>query len=252
MPPRKRRRGTQRKSTVRGLNRHTENGSSKRRPVNRPPKKARRSRPAKAARSRVKLQRWMDLLAALLARHYPATLEDLTADVPGYGDTDTYAPVRRRMFERDKAELRRLGVPLETVTLDDGETVAYRLSTHDFYLPYLWEAHAGRTISQPKRIDRYGYRGLTPLVFEPEELRFVSMAAERLRALNAASLSTAAESGLRKLHFDLPFGVLHPELEHVDHIIGPRASTKAEVLDALIEAVTGREARSDRLLLNRR
>src|SRR2546427_8778251 len=104
----------------------------------------------------------MDLLAALLARHYPATLEDLAAEVPGYGRTDTDAAAWRRMFERDKAELRRLGVPLETVTLDDGETVAYRISTHDFYLPYLWEALAGRPLSRPKRIDRYGYRGLTP------------------------------------------------------------------------------------------
>jgi predicted DNA-binding transcriptional regulator YafY len=183
----------------------------------------------------------MDLLAALLARHYPATIEDLTAEVPGYGRAGTAATTWRRMFERDKAELRRLGVPLETVTLDDGESVAYRLSTHDFYLPYLWEGHAGRALSRPNRIDRYGYRGLTPLVFEPEELRFVSMAAERLRALNSASLSAAAASGLRKLRFDLPLGVLHPELEHVDHIIAPRASTKAQVLNALIEAVTGRK-----------
>jgi predicted DNA-binding transcriptional regulator YafY len=200
-----------------------------------------RSRPAKPARSSVKLQRWMDLLAALLARRYPATLEDLAAEVPGYVRTDTDAATWRRMFERDKAELRRLGVPLETVTVEDGETVAYRLTSHDFYLPYLCESRAARGLSKPKRIDRYGYRGLTPLVFEPEELRFVSMAAERLRALNTASLSAAAESGLRKLHFDLPLGVLHPELEHVEHILGPRASTKAHVLDALIDAVTGRK-----------
>ncbi len=123
----------------------------------------------------------------------------------------------------------------------DGESVAYRLSTHDFYLPYLSEAHAGRALSRPSRIDRYGYRGLTPLVFEPEELRSVSIAAERLCTLGAASLSAAAASGLRKLRFDLPLGVLHPDLEHVDQIIPPRARTKAEVLDALIEAVTGRK-----------
>src|SRR2546429_4348247 len=42
-----------------------------------------------------------------------------------------------------------------------------------------------------------------------------------------------SESGLRKLHFDLPLSVLHPELEHVEHIIGPQARTKADVLDAL-------------------
>src|SRR2546429_9985379 len=50
-----------------------------------------------------------------------------------------------------------------------------------------------------------------------------------------------SESGLRKLHFDLPLSVLHPELEHVEHIIGPQARTKADVLDALLDAVTGRK-----------
>jgi proteasome accessory factor B len=67
-----------------------------------------------------KIQRWIDLLAALLRRHYPATFEELIRDVPAYGGSQSQ-DARRRMFERDKDELRGFGVPIETMrALDRG------------------------------------------------------------------------------------------------------------------------------------
>ncbi len=99
MPPSKGRRGARRKSTMPGVNLHARKGSYTSRPTGGPRKQVRRSARAKPARSSVKLQRWMDLLAALLARHYPVTLEELTADVPGYAHTGTGATAWRRMFE---------------------------------------------------------------------------------------------------------------------------------------------------------
>ena len=62
-----------------------------------------------------KLQRWMDLLAALLRRHAPVSLEELCDDVPAYGRLRSKTAALRRSFERDKKELRDYGVPIETV-----------------------------------------------------------------------------------------------------------------------------------------
>ena len=56
----------------------------------------------------------------------------------------------------------------------------------------------------PKRVDRYGYKALSGLAFEPDELAAVAEAAARVRALGVPELSALAESACRKLAFDLP------------------------------------------------
>src|SRR5690348_17213412 len=111
-----------------------------------------------------KLQRWLDLLAALLARRYPVTLEQLVADVPGYQRGQTKVALRRT-FERDKDELRRFGVEIETVRLPDEEGDGYRLAARSFYLPYLALMNDGRAVP-PKRPTKPGYAALPMLVFE--------------------------------------------------------------------------------------
>ena len=68
-----------------------------------------------------KVQRWIDLLAALLRRHYPASFDELIRDVPAYAGDQSH-DARRRMFERDKDELRGFGVPIETIKTPEGET----------------------------------------------------------------------------------------------------------------------------------
>jgi len=63
------------------------------------------------------------------------TLEDIRAiraAVPGYPDTfDAF----KRMFERDKDELRELGIPLETGTNSPDDEVGYRISRQAYMLP---------------------------------------------------------------------------------------------------------------------
>ena len=54
----------------------------------------------------------MDLVAALLARKYGATLDELRVRVPGYGTAAAEAV--RPSFERDKDELRALCIPIDT------------------------------------------------------------------------------------------------------------------------------------------
>ncbi len=151
-----------------------------------------------------KIQRWIDLLAALLARRYPATFEDLIRDVPAYTASDQSDDARRRMFERDKDELRAFGVPIETVPPpDEGEAPGYQLRVRDFYLPYLALRADGET-RLPRKTDRYGYSSLPVLTFEADELSAIAEAAARLRELGDPVLAEHAESAMRKLACDLP------------------------------------------------
>ena len=148
-----------------------------------------------------KFQRWVDLLAALLAHRAPLTFDDLARHVPGYAGKSK--PSQKRMFERDKRELKALGVPIETVGEEGSDESAYRMATTDFYLPYLSVA-TPRGLAKPKRVDRYGYRALTTLTFEPDELAAVADAAHRARALGDPVLAADVASAMRKLAFDLP------------------------------------------------
>ena len=154
-----------------------------------------------------KLQRWTDLVAALLRRNYPATFEELARDVPAYADESKKRDAVMRMFERDKDELRSFGIAIETVPFedDDGDASGYRLDRKTFYLPYLsLSAGGGKPGSKPRKIDKFWYRALANLVFEPDELTIIAQAAQRVRALGDPVLTEEVESALRKLSFDLP------------------------------------------------
>ena len=61
-----------------------------------------------------RLERLVNLSAALLAADRALTAEELRERVPGYPDEKSSF---RRQFERDKDALRELGIPLQTVTL---------------------------------------------------------------------------------------------------------------------------------------
>jgi proteasome accessory factor B len=163
-----------------------------------------------------KLQRWTDLIAALLRRNYPVTFEDLSKDVPAYQNPAKKKDAIMRMFERDKDELRSFGISIETIPArDDGDPAGYRIDRKGFYLPYLsLAARDGNPGTTPKKPDQYGYRALASLVFEPDELQIVAEAAARVRALGDPVLSEEAESALRKLSFDLPIPRVDEPSEH--------------------------------------
>ena len=162
-----------------------------------------------------KLQRWTDLIAALLRRNFPVTFEDLARDVPAYDNRVKKRDAIMRMFERDKDELRAFGIAIETVPArDDGDPAGYRLDKKGFYLPYLsLAAHEGKAGTNPRKPDKYGYRALASLVFEPDELHIIAEAAQRVRALGDPVLTEEADSAIRKLSFDLP-------LPHVEESAG--------------------------------
>jgi hypothetical protein len=156
--------------------------------------------------SEQKLQRWVDLLAALLIRQRYAPFDELAKDVPGYDIANAQHDSVMRTFERDKDELRRFGVPIETVKDAEGDTLGYRLDRKTFYLPYLQVSGHERAARQPLKLDHDGYRGLQTLAFEPDELDAIIEAAARVRSLGDPTLAHEAEAALRKLALDLPLG----------------------------------------------
>ncbi len=183
-----------------------------------------------------KIQRWIDLLAALLARKYPVPLEELVRDVPGYAADQNKAALRR-MFERDKDELRTFGIPIETVQSAEGEVMGYRLDARHFYLPYLTLRSEGRP-SQPKKVDRYGYRSLAMLTFEPDELAAVADAAARVRELGDPLLAEHVDSAMRKLACDLP---VDASASGSTQVVPARAKARPDVLARLGDALKRRK-----------
>ncbi|MDH3297538.1 MAG: WYL domain-containing protein, partial [Gemmatimonadota bacterium] len=184
-----------------------------------------------------KTQRWLDLLAFLLGRRTPATVDELFAAVPAYGTarpdgSATSADSVRRMFERDKDELRAAGIPIETeqfVVAYGGELAeGYRLRAAEFYLP---SVSVGDGLdSLPRRNSR--------------EQRF-AVAAEDLEetldalraALTIADSPFAADtrSALGKLSFDLDSMDDHLPMLRVVGTFQPDLPSTLDVLsDALL------------------
>lgn len=163
-----------------------------------------------------KTQRWLDLLAALLLRHYGATFEDLADAVPGYRHDGTSKGIAsaKRTFERDKDELRALGVPIESRTTpgeeDEPEGHRYLLRPAAFYLPLvtgtLPAPRRGGTAPRPPARG-HGYHALGTVPVEFDALEALVHAGDRARTLGDPLLAIEAEGALRKLAFDQPLAV---------------------------------------------
>jgi predicted DNA-binding transcriptional regulator YafY len=184
-----------------------------------------------------KIQRWIDFLAVLLSHKYSVSQEDLIAGVAAYQLGDEKPESRRRTFERDKRELKQFGIPIETVDDERGNPSRYRLPVREFYLPYLALRVHG-SVARPRRVNKDGYRALTELTFEPDELEAVAHAAARVRALGDPLLAEDAESAMRKLAVDLPMDAAQPDATHV---APTRSPADAEVFATLSKALHARK-----------
>jgi proteasome accessory factor B len=186
--------------------------------------------------SDAKLQRWIDLIAALLRHHYGATLAELKTMVPGYGGKRAQATVDR-MFERDKDELRAVGIPIRSrlEDTDEGQDQRYYIKASEMYLPYL--ALVGRAKAST-RLPPPGYRTLPTLAFEPDELSALVRAAQKAKAVGDPALARDAESALQKLTHDLGLAlgaVLGESEEHAVRIPERGGAPSVGVLgDALL------------------
>ena len=206
--------------------------------------------PRRPQRATPKLQRWVDLLAALLVHHYGIPFERLVEEVPAYAESlggrplDALTRAERaaldKKFERDKEDLRGFGVPLETIPGPDGEKPRYRVRPRDFYLPYLGLVAArGAPPGRAARLDAYGYRGLPELAFDADELAAVAAAAARVRTLGDPALAREAQGAVRKLAFDLPLDAAAAAAGDGVHVAAGTRAAPA-VLATLGDAVLAR------------
>ncbi|MCU1369173.1 MAG: pafB [Ilumatobacteraceae bacterium] len=80
-----------------------------------------------------KIERLLSLMNALLGAPRAISADDLRSRVPGYPDEDASF---KRAFERDKDELRDMGVPLlvETIAGSDPPLLGYRIRIQDYEL----------------------------------------------------------------------------------------------------------------------
>ena len=82
----------------------------------------------------LRIERLINLIAALLDGRRPLTASEIRERIAGY-DSDS-AEAFRRTFERDKAELRDMGIPIETVK-DEDDVDAYVIPADKYYMPEL-------------------------------------------------------------------------------------------------------------------
>jgi proteasome accessory factor B len=118
--------------------------------------------------SKQKTERLLSLVVCLLSSRRYLTAGQIREAVPGYPDT---FEAFKRMFERDKDELRELGIPLEIGTnAGTDEEVGYRISRQAYELP--------------------------EIMLEPDEAAVLGLAA---KVWQRAELAGAAAGGLLKL-----------------------------------------------------
>ncbi len=83
-----------------------------------------------------RLERLLNLTAALLTATRPLTATEIAERVPGYPDPETSRGAFRRAFERDKEALREMGVPLVLRLVDgtDPPVEGYRIVPEHYQL----------------------------------------------------------------------------------------------------------------------
>jgi proteasome accessory factor B len=196
-----------------------------------------------------KLQRWLDVVSYLAARRLPVSTEELWANVPAYAPgldgTEKQKQTVRRMFERDKDELRDIGIPVETVqyTINYGfdQVAGYRLAKRDFHLPYVRLLREAEGDAEHDA-DRGDAPARSPSDFELTEAE-AGAALDGLRELAAVPafpLASAARSAFRKLAFDLD-----PELvgeTPVAYAEDPETAAARDAVRVLSDALRRRKA----------
>ncbi len=195
-----------------------------------------------------KTQRWLDMISYLVGRRMPVVVEEIMVNVPAYAEkwgsgSEKDRVAVRRAFERDKDELRKMGIPLETVqyTIHGNETVeGYRITRRDFYLPYLRllsEEPDGRatprtsSYSDPARVDT--------VELHPEDASLALDALRLMERLPDFPLASEARSASRKISFDLG----QDGLRDLPVLFADRASASAtlEKMRTLSDALMARK-----------
>lgn len=119
-------------------------------------------------------ERLLNLVFCLMAATRPVSRSTIATSVAGY-ESSTSESAFERMFERDKDELRSLGVPIETVTDVNGEVLGYTINSQLY--------------------------GMVEVALTQEEMTACALASI---VWNSAQLSESSYMALRKLEVSNP------------------------------------------------
>ncbi|NLH68803.1 MAG: WYL domain-containing protein [Brooklawnia sp.] len=157
--------------------------------------------------ARRKTERLVNLTILLLSSRRFVSREQIRATVEGYRGSSEEA--FQRMFERDKDELRALGVPIETGSNDPlfSDEQGYRISRTDFELP--------------------------PIEFTPDEATVLGLASTVWQQASMAEDTTHALAKLRAAGIEPDAGRLTA--------LAPRLSAREEAFEPLWQAVVDRQ-----------
>jgi len=123
-------------------------------------------------------ERLLNLLSFLLKSRRPVTLEEIRETVAGYGASEGTDEAVERRFERDKAALREIGVPLEFVSEAYPGGPGYVIPRETCFLPRM--------------------------EMSSEEAALLAAAGRFALTGAAGPVSDALRSALRKVQFDAP------------------------------------------------
>lgn len=191
-----------------------------------------------------KLQRWLDLIAFLVARRLPVAVDEIMEAMPAYSDrwlegSDTDRDSVRRAFERDKEELRRAGIPIESVQYHvnyGAEKIeGYTLNRRDFYLPYL-KLVSGSTPEGSARRKPYS---LPDIQLTETEADLALGALREVASVPGFPFAREARSAMRKLAFDLDVDAI--ETDPVLYIERPGAGEVLARVRPLSDALLARK-----------
>ncbi|HSJ10624.1 MAG TPA: WYL domain-containing protein [Longimicrobiales bacterium] len=154
-----------------------------------------------------KLQRWLDIIAYLVTRRLPTSADELLSSIPAYAGRWQHGTVTeqesvRRSFERDKDELRALGIPIRTVKYSTADRAdvqeGYVIERREFYLPYL------KLVAEPGGGQPYRDRARPDSVeIADADAPLALEALARVSNVPGFPLAREARSAFRKLAFDL-------------------------------------------------
>ena len=154
-----------------------------------------------------KSERLLNLVILLLVARVPVTKERIRESIEDYGSA-TSAEAFEKKFERDKEELRALGLPIETAPVDvyfDDE-IGYRIKRDAFELP--------------------------ELDLEPEEVAVLGLAARVWQHAGMAANTSSALLKLRAAGYDVDRGAIDS--------VQPALPVEQPFFDALLRAAMER------------
>lgn len=156
-------------------------------------------------------ERLLNLVVCLMSTRFPVSRERIVEMIPGYAQAPSVSALER-MFERDKDELRALGIPIETVLDASGDVEGYRIPS-----------------------DRYR---MEPIHFTADERAAIAVAA---RVWQEAILGPAANQAVRKIQAVSP----GPDIEFDRMPIAHLNASDAAVLAVMRAIRGGRRMRMD-------